>query len=98
MRRARRERLLDVRPQPTAVTWPDTIATAQETGNISYIFSASLGDDSLFHIFEEWESEEAIGAHFQAPHMAEFGKAMAGLGVKETKLQKYEVSSVAPLG
>lgn len=73
-------------------------ATRQEAGCISYTFSADLSDESLFHVFEEWESEEALGAHFQTPHMAEFQGKFGSFGVSETRLQKYEVASVAPLG
>ena len=73
-------------------------ATRDEAGCISYTFSADLQDEAVFHIFEEWESEEALGAHFQTPHMATFQGKFGALGVSETRLQKYEVASVAPLG
>ena len=72
-------------------------ATRQESGCISYTFSADLVDPGLFRIFEEWESQEALHAHFAAPHMAEFQKAIAGLGVRGMAIQRYEVSSVGPL-
>jgi quinol monooxygenase YgiN len=71
--------------------------TRRETGCISYTFSADVEDEGLFHIFEEWESAEALGAHFKAPHMARFQAAAAGFGVKGMKLQRYEVSSVSPM-
>ena len=71
--------------------------TRREPGCISYTFSADVEDEGVFHVFEEWESAEALAAHFRAPHMARFQKAVAGLGVKEAKLQRYEVASVGPL-
>jgi len=71
--------------------------TRHEPGCVSYTFSADVEDDSLFHVFEEWESAEALGAHFTAPHMARFQAAAAGFGVKEIKLQRYEVASVGPV-
>ena len=71
--------------------------TRRETGCISYTFSADVEDTAVFHVFEEWESAEALGAHFQAPHMARFQAAAAGLGVKEMKIQRYEVASVGPV-
>lgn len=73
-------------------------ATHQEAGCISYTFSADLEDPGRFRIFEEWESDDALAAHFAAPHMASFQKAMGGFGVKEMAVQKYEVSSVGPIG
>lgn len=71
--------------------------TAKEAGCLSYVFSADLRDPGRFRIFEEWESAEALEAHFAAPHMAEFQKAVAELGVREMKVQRYEVSSVGPV-
>jgi quinol monooxygenase YgiN len=72
-------------------------ATHQEPGCKSYVFSAELDDPGAFRIFEEWESPEALKAHFKAPHMARFQAAMAGFGVKGMTVQKYEVSSVGPV-
>ena len=71
--------------------------TRKEPGCISYTFSTDLSDEGLFHIFEEWESQDALDAHFQTPHMATFGAVIGMLGVKEMAVQRYEVSSVGPL-
>ncbi len=71
--------------------------TRREAGCLSYSFSTDVEDEGVFHVFEEWESAEALAAHFQAPHMARFQKAAAGLGVKEMKIQRYEVASVGPV-
>ena len=71
--------------------------TAREPGCISYTFSADLSDPGTFRIFEEWESQQALDAHFTTPHMARFGAAIGQLGVKEMNVQRYEVSSVGPL-
>jgi quinol monooxygenase YgiN len=71
--------------------------TRREAGCISYTFSADLAEPGLFRLFEEWESPEALAAHFRAPHMARFQAAVAGLGVREMKVQRYEIASVGPL-
>jgi quinol monooxygenase YgiN len=71
--------------------------TRREAGCISYTFSADLERAGRFLIFEEWEGDEALRAHFAAPHMARFQKAMGGLGVREMKVQRYEVSKVGPV-
>ena len=73
-------------------------ATRAEPGCISYTFSADLDDESLFHVFEEWQSQADLDAHFQTPHMASFQAALGGLGVRDMRIQKYEVASVGPLG
>ena len=71
--------------------------TRKEKGCISYTFSADLEEPGRFRVFEEWESEEALTAHFQAPHMARLQQAMGGLGVREMKVQRYEVTKVGPV-
>jgi quinol monooxygenase YgiN len=72
-------------------------ATRREPGCRAYTFSADLSDPGLIHLFEEWESKEALEAHFRAPHMAAFQRAVAGFGVQEMKVQRYEVSAVGPV-
>jgi quinol monooxygenase YgiN len=71
--------------------------TQREPGCISYTFSADLAEPGRFRIFEEWRDEAALHAHFKAPHMAAFQKAVAGLGVRRMAIQRYEVSSVGPV-
>lgn len=72
--------------------------THKEAGCNQYVFSASLDEPGTFHIFEEWESQEALDAHFKAPHMAKFQQAMGGFGVKEMTVHRFEISSKGPLG
>jgi quinol monooxygenase YgiN len=71
--------------------------TRKEQGCISYTFSADLEQAGRFRIFEEWESDEALRTHFASPHMARFQQAVGGLGVREMKVQRYEVSKVGPI-
>jgi len=72
-------------------------ATRQEKGCISYAFSLDLSDPGCFHLFEEWESPEALATHFGTPHMARFQSVMPTLGVRGMAIQRYEVSTVGPL-
>ena len=71
--------------------------THKEPGNTQYVFSGSFTDGGIVHIFEEWESQEALDFHFQTPHMAEFQQKMGSFGIKGMSVQKYEVSSKGPL-
>jgi quinol monooxygenase YgiN len=72
-------------------------ATRREEGCLSYTFSADLADPGRFRVFEEWASPEALAAHFETPHMASFQQALAGLGVRDVRIQRYEVASVGPV-
>lgn len=71
--------------------------TRKEDGCISYTFSADLEEAGRFRIFEEWQTDEALRAHFASQHMARFQQAVGGLGVREMKVQRYEVSKVGPI-
>lgn len=68
--------------------------TQQEAGCMQYHFYADLEDPNTFHVFEEWENEEAIAAHFQTPHWAEFAAALPAILAGEPKVMRYTVSSV----
>ncbi len=71
--------------------------THKEPGNSAYVFSGSFSDAGIVHIFEEWESQEALDFHFKSPHMAEFQQKMGSFGIKGMSVHKYEVSSKGPL-
>ena len=73
------------------------IETHKEEGNIAYVFSSDLNDEGLVHVFEAWESQDALDIHFKTPHMAEFQAKIGELGVKDMKIQKYEIASVGSL-
>ena len=72
-------------------------ATRPEDGCHAYAFSACLEEPGRLYIAEKWESQEALDAHFATAHMADFGKAIAGIGVTSVKVTKYEIASEAPL-
>jgi quinol monooxygenase YgiN len=72
--------------------------TRRESGCISYTFSGDLTEPGRFRIFEEWESQDALDAHFASPHMARFQQAMGGFGIVQMSVQRYEISKVGPLG
>ena len=71
--------------------------TAKEEGCVSYVMSADFADPGLFHLFEEWESEEHLEAHFVVPHMAVFQKKLAELGPIERDIFRYDASGKQPL-
>lgn len=71
--------------------------TLKEKGCHSYCFSADLSDSTTMHLFERWESENDLRAHFATRHMARFQAAIAKLAPKLLGIQKYEISSVGPV-
>jgi len=71
--------------------------THKEKGCVAYTFSADLADPACFHLFERWESQAALEAHFTAPHMARFQAAIGKLGVRGMEVHKYTISGVGPV-
>lgn len=71
--------------------------TVKEAGCVSYDFSVNVADPTLFHIFEEWESEDHLKSHFEAPHMIEFRAKVGEIGPVERKLFIYEADAKKPL-
>lgn len=71
--------------------------TLKEEGCNTYCFAVDLSEQGRIRIFEEWESHEALDLHFKSAHMATFQKGMAGIGVKEMVIHKYEIASKGPL-
>jgi quinol monooxygenase YgiN len=72
-------------------------ATRKEAGCHAYVFSADLAEPGRFRLFEEWASPEALAAHFGQPHMAEFQKAIASVGVRRMDVARYEIAKKGPL-
>lgn len=84
----------DKRDEAMRVALTMAKATQAESGCRTYRFSADLEDPSLFFIFEEWESDEALGAHFQSEHMRVFQAALPELLAGAPDIRFYTVSSV----
>ena len=72
-------------------------ATLEEDGCYEYRFSFATDDPHKVLIFEEWRDQEALNAHFAAPHMAAFQQAMAGFVTAAPSVSRYEVTSKGPL-
>ncbi len=68
-------------------------ATRLEAGCLAYSFAADLEDPCLIHIFERWDDQTALDAHFQTPHMAAFNEGMAALSILDISVRVYEVSA-----
>jgi quinol monooxygenase YgiN len=69
-------------------------ATRLEEGCIDYAYSIEVGAPAVLRISERWENMEALVAHFGAPHMQEFQKALAANPPGELDIKFYEASEV----
>ncbi len=71
--------------------------TAEEVGCISYRFYADIEAPDVFRVFEEWENDEALQAHFETPHMAEFRSKLGGFLAAPPAIRRYVVSEFGEL-
>ncbi len=69
-----------------------TKATQAEAGCLQYHFYSDLQDSSILHVFEEWESAEALEAHLRLPHTIEFLAAVGGMVAGAPVVKRYVVS------
>ena len=65
--------------------------TLKEPGCISYQFHTAATAEHTFFLFEEWESEEALAAHFQTAHLQNFLKEAPSLLAGALDAKKYTV-------
>ena len=73
-------------------------ASQAEAGCNDYTFSIELNDPNKLRITENWESMDALTAHFKTPHMAVFQTAMAKNPPKNMAVTFYEATEVTPPG
>ena len=52
----------------------------------------------MLRITEKWDSMEALAAHFQAPHMADFREMLAKYPPKSMDAHFYRAEEVTPPG
>jgi quinol monooxygenase YgiN len=66
---------------------------AGEPGCSRYVFAAALADPSRFVLFSEWESQEALDAHYRSEAFADLQLSLDGLLARPSELTVYSVES-----
>ena len=72
-------------------------ASLAEDGCLQYDYYLDRKNPGTVLMFEKWETEDALAAHMQAPHMAEFGGIMGGIGITGADVKKYSGATEGPL-
>lgn len=70
-------------------------SAAGEPGCRRYAFAAALTDPSQFMLVSEWESEEALDAHYRSKEFADFQFALDGLLARPSELTVYATEAAA---
>jgi quinol monooxygenase YgiN len=67
-----------------------------EPGCITYVFSPDPLEPGLVHLFERWESREALGAHVR--QMRGKPPTPSPFPVTISDFEQYEIAKITPLG
>lgn len=77
---------------------PMIAASRAEDGCHAYRYAFDLTDPELVSFHEEWESDEALQAHYATAHLATFGAALGDLLAERPTIQRSVVTETGPLG
>ncbi len=80
------ERVAEARPAMAKVI----AASLAEPGCRAYSYAEDVTEPGLFRVHEEWESAEALEAHFATPHMREWQQARETLGFHDRAVDARE--------
>ena len=69
-------------------------ATLEEEGCGDYTFSVELANPGAVRITERWANKEALVAHFQTPHMADFQAAMQANPPGNVEAHFYDATEI----
>ena len=72
-------------------------ASRAEAGCADYRFAIDIDDPHVVHLFEQWESADALDAHFATPHFAAFAEVITRAVDGTAGFTRYEVASAGPL-
>jgi quinol monooxygenase YgiN len=72
-------------------------ATLAEPGCRVYSYAEDVAEPGLFRVTEQWDSREALAAHFATPHMQAWAEQRAALGFFDRDVTVYELGAAAAL-
>lgn len=87
------ERIDEARPLMATVI----AASNAEPGCRLYSYAQDVAEPGLFRVYEEWDSREAIQAHFASEHMRHWQAIRETLGFSDRSVAAYEVGEPTSL-
>lgn len=76
---------------------PMVAATHTEPGCREYVFSPDPDDANRILLFEMWDDQDALEAHFATEHMASFQQSLASIAIAGMDVKKYTIADVGPV-
>ena len=77
---------------------PMVAATLNEAGCREYAFSPDPNDNTRIMLYELWDDQASLDAHFASDHMAAWQETRKGLALASRNINKYMIDSVESLG
>ena len=71
--------------------------TAKEVGCITYRFYPDIEREGAFRVYEEWDNEEALKAHFNVDHMKTFREALSKINLLSRDVKMFKAGEVKSL-
>ena len=68
-----------------------------EPGCLAYCFAPDPCIDGRMQVYELWEDEASLAAHFQHPNYLNMGMGLGGIGLAGAAAHKYRVTAVEPV-
>ena len=67
-------------------------ASRAEPDCLAYAYAEDVIEPGLFRVSEAWASREALAAHFETPHMKEWLRERAEMGLTDRDVSAYTVN------
>src|SRR5688572_28393411 len=72
-------------------------ATLAEPGCRAYSYAEDVAEPGLFRVMEQWDSREALSAHFATPHMKAWAEQRVALGFFDRRIVLHEIGAAEEL-
>jgi quinol monooxygenase YgiN len=72
-------------------------ATRAQEGCIDYNWSADLLTPGRIYVYERWQSQAALEAHFKGPHYLAMRNTIAAHGLRGADVSKYRMEIAEPV-
>lgn len=72
-------------------------ATLAEAGCRAYSYAEDVAEPGLFRVIEQWDSRDALTAHFATPHMKVWAEQRAALGFFDRRIVLHEIGPAEAL-
>ena len=76
---------------------PHMKATRAQKGCIDYVWSPDLLVPGRIYVYERWESEDDLRAHFEGPHYLAMRDTVAAHGPRGADVLKYRMEISEPV-